>query len=498
MRFRSTDAARISAEELSRMAAPYGAKLAWFSEHGYRPHTWQLLFHCMRGEDDPTLRGWRHLVAGRRGGKTMSAAWEVGFYLDHPQQFFYDFHGRVDDDRPLWTWCLTRDHPSGFPALRAFREMLRATGKVKGREYMEHKGEKYFEFANGCLIQFKNVGDNPDGLRGPGLDILWMDEAAMIPSGEAWDVVRPALVDQKGALITTTTPKGRNWLYNTFWNDEALEDPIQGRVEYRSVDNPYLDKERIDRERRQMHPAIFAQEYLATFDAMTGVDLSTEWLNYYEAGSLQGAKLDRYIGVDPAISLEDRADYFAMTLLGVNRDTGDAFVLKQFKDRIPFAEQMEVISQWHKLYRPTFIGIEGVAYQKALVQNVARLPSMPPVIEVKAPSSKAARIIGMTPLFRSKRVHILPYHRDFIDEWTNYVADEKNPADDLLDSVEIALRIAGVVMPDGKEDLPTWQRHPERPADSLQDLAARKIDALKAGNYNNSQTYIEDDLGGEW
>lgn len=61
--------------------------------------------------------------------------------------------------------------------------------------------------------------------RGPGLDLLWIDEAAFIPDKEAWEVVFPALADKDGRAVFTTTPDGRNWYYDEFFNEDARADP---------------------------------------------------------------------------------------------------------------------------------------------------------------------------------------------------------------------------------------------------------------------------------
>src|SRR3990172_3671438 len=55
--------------------------------------------------------------------------------------------------------------------------------------------------------------DNPDSLRGEGLDFIVLDECAFIVE-EAWtEVLRPALSDRQGKAMFISTPKGRNW----FW-----------------------------------------------------------------------------------------------------------------------------------------------------------------------------------------------------------------------------------------------------------------------------------------
>src|SRR5438874_1533492 len=76
---------------------PSAQKFAWFLSKGYSPHLWQTIFHGM--QYDGKLTRFRNLVAGRRGGKTLSAAWEVLFYLQHPEIFHWDAH-RTESDKP--------------------------------------------------------------------------------------------------------------------------------------------------------------------------------------------------------------------------------------------------------------------------------------------------------------------------------------------------------------------------------------------------------------
>jgi phage terminase large subunit-like protein len=203
------------------LASLFPAKMYWFLSHGegaYKPHEWQASFHS--ANKDGKLLRFRHLVAGRRGGKTLSAAWETVFYCLYPEQFHLDAHGKKSS-RALWVWVLAKDHEVGFPAKQAFLEAMDAAGLVPNKDYRYNKTEKKIEFANGTLVQFKSA-DDPQSLRGAGLDILWIDEAAFVPSRDAWDVVRPALSDKLGLVITTTTPKGKNWFYKEFWGDAAM------------------------------------------------------------------------------------------------------------------------------------------------------------------------------------------------------------------------------------------------------------------------------------
>jgi phage terminase large subunit-like protein len=444
---------------------PY--KTYWFLKHGYTPHIWQHMFHG--AQTGSALTRFRHLVAGRRGGKTLSAAWEVLFYAMHPREFHRDAHG-VESERPLWIWALAKDYKVGRPSLLTFIEVIRQAGLVKGQDYEYNKTEKVFQFFGPneellSTVEFKSA-DDPQSLRGAGLDILWIDESAFLPNRDAWDVVFPALADREGLVITTTTPNGKNWFHQEFWSELARSDPGQFRVEYTSIDNPYFPHSQWEYALKHYHPVMFRQEFMAAFDALAGVSLSGEWLKFFVDGNpdIQSddiglpryrdddgqmrSNLRLFIGVDPAISLSDDADHFAMALIGITRDNSQAFLLDYFVDRIQIPEQLEKIREWFLKYRPEYIGIESIAYQQALAQLASRMDGMPPIVPILSQTKKKNdRIMQLGPPFRIGKIRIRRSHAKFIDQWVSFDYAERNNEDDLLDAVEIALSAAGVLLP---------------------------------------------------
>ena len=447
----------LAPERLLERASHFPIKFAWFLNHGYQPHSYQGIFHTQTFSDLPGERlcRYRHLVAGRRGGKTLSAAWEVLFYALHPVEFHWDAHKAISDE-PLHIWVLTKDHKVGRAPLLAFRRALTKAGLQNNVDYKENRSEMYFEFPNGSLVEFKTAVD-PQSLRGAGLDMMWLDEAAFIVDQEAYDVATPALDDKLGIVISTTTPDGKNWYYELFWSDEALDDPDIGRVEYRSIDNPYFPRSAWEERKKRYHPLLFKQEYEASFDSMAGKELAGEWLtkHFYTGGDLPRDKdnpkklaLEVWIGIDPAISLADTADRFAAAVIGVDRTLGTVYLLELVAERIPFPEQVELVRDLHQKWRPVLIGIENTAYQQALSQTTLRLEALPPIAPMPAQGKKAIRILSMSPMFRIGKARVRADQRDFIDEWLNYDSTLKNPKDDCLDAVEIAIRTAGALMPE--------------------------------------------------
>lgn len=477
-------ASDVAKEAYTAFAADFPVKLYWFLKQGYKPHEWQAAFHA--ASYNSRVCRFRHLVAGRRGGKTKSAAQEVLFYCLHPREFHRDAHS-VDSDRPLWVWILTKDHELGRPARIAFQEALNEAGLIKGTDYLWNKTEKTVTFlATETFVQFKSA-DDPQTLRGAGLDILWIDESAFITSKDAYDVTRPALSDKMGIVITTTTPQGKNWFWDMFFTAKPLADPHQFRVEYTSIDNPYFHAEEWVYAKENMHPALFAQEYMASFDAMAGLTLSGDWLHYYTMGDpdltrdLVGiprdetgkVKLRKYLGIDPSTGESD--DEFAICCIGVTEDLTMAFLLDYWAGHIQFPDQVDTIREWQLKWRPELIGIEANAYQKVLAQQANRLQGFPGIVPVISKGSKTERLIGLSPTLKIGKLRIHETHSKFIDQWVSYNAKSKINRDDVLDSVEVCMSVAGVILPTMQTR--DWQQPKSEHEEAMAQIAALRQNA---------------------
>lgn len=464
-RFHYSMGTRKVKEAVLRRAPHFANKLAWFLAHGYEPHTYQLAFHTLCDDATNKILPHRFLVAGRRGGKTLSAAWDVVFYALNPEAFHWDVH-KKQDDRPLHIWVLVPNFSSaGRAAKRAIlNDCLKKAGFERDKDYKYNQGENWIEFPNGSIIEFKTA-EQADSLVGAGIDILWIDEAAIIPVNTAYEYATPALDDHLGIVIGTTTPRGKNWFYELGWSPDAQQDETIGTVEYTSIHNPYYPRERWLYRKKRYHPLKFKQEYMAAFDSMAGKDLHGEWLHTYDLtelplkesklgvqlpdGSLRIANLDLdiYIGMDLAISLSVAADSFAYAVLGVTKDRAQAYLLDIWKGRIDFPDQVQLVAELHLKWRPMFIGIETVAYQAALVQMARRISTMPNISPQAAIGKKNDRILSMSPSFKIGQVKIRGEFKDFIDEWLDFDASRRNQKDDTLDAAEIALRTAGFLLP---------------------------------------------------
>ena len=123
------------------------------------------------------------------------------------------------------------------------------------------------EFVNGSIVALRGA-DNEDSLRGVSLASLVIDEAAYVKQ-TAWEMVlRPALSDQGGPAWFITTPAGLNWFHD-LW-EQAQEQPDWGTFSYTTVQGGNVAAEEIEAARRTLDERTFRQEYLASFETLSG------------------------------------------------------------------------------------------------------------------------------------------------------------------------------------------------------------------------------------
>jgi len=119
---------------------------------------------------------------------------------------------------------------------------------------------------NGSIIALRG-SDNPDSLRGPGLDALVLDEAAF-QKKEVWKVMRPMLADKKGWCLFISTPKGYNWFYDLYCAAENRKG--WKRFQFTTAEGGNVDPEEIEDAKGELDVKTFNQEFLASFETLNG------------------------------------------------------------------------------------------------------------------------------------------------------------------------------------------------------------------------------------
>lgn len=113
------------------------------------------------------------------------------------------------------------------------------------------------------------TADNPDRLRGRGLDFVVIDEFRDMDQSVWQDILRPALTDKKGEALFISTPNGHDILYDLYLLGQG-ENPEWKSWHYRTIDSPFIDAHEIEQAKNDLDKMTFEREYEASFDTAGG------------------------------------------------------------------------------------------------------------------------------------------------------------------------------------------------------------------------------------
>ena len=128
--------------------------------------------------------------------------------------------------------------------------------------------ELTFTLVNGSQIMIRSA-DNPDSIRGIGVDFVVIDEAADIPKlDDTWKaVIRPTLSDREGHALIIGSPKGRNFFYDMY-NTVGSE---WQSWQFTTLAGGNVSAEEIESAKKDLDERTFRQEYMAEWIDFQGL-----------------------------------------------------------------------------------------------------------------------------------------------------------------------------------------------------------------------------------
>jgi predicted phage terminase large subunit-like protein len=188
----------------------------------------------------------------------------------------------------------------------------------------------------------------------------------------------------------------------------------------------------------------------------------------YRREHIEDTIVRKITGIDPAISKKEKADDFASVTIAID-DDGYIYVTRAEDSKMSFPEQWRFILNRYDEEHPEAIGVETVAYQKALKEHVdeesRKSQRYIPLIEIHADTDKFRRITTMSPLVENGTIRFcLDGTQKKLISQLIFLGKIK---DDLADALEIAVRLArvsgfkpaiGTLLPPREENTPRGLR----------------------------------------
>jgi hypothetical protein len=209
---------------------------------GFTPHKCQAEVLSSKSRD-------LCICAGRRFGKSAIAA-----YIAIRTLLSGDKEGK-----PVKIWIVS---PTYDLSQRVFDYLVRwfslavpsQKGGISSRPFPQ------IRTAGGSIVQCKSA-ENPNGLLGEELDLLIIDEASRIPKNVYETYLFPTTTVRKGKTVFISTPFGKNWFFHKYLKLKETN----GSFTYKSIDNPSVGADEIERAKGMLPEQVFKQEYEAAF-----------------------------------------------------------------------------------------------------------------------------------------------------------------------------------------------------------------------------------------
>lgn len=137
---------------------------------------------------------------------------------------------------------------------------------IKNSEWKHLKSQRALEHvATRSRIEFHSA-EQGDRLRGAGLDLAILDEAADIPEAVWNNVVKPMLLERSGLALIIGTPRGTsNWLHRLYRIAEEKPGEMYSAVRLPTKENPRVPQQDLELFRQDMTEAEYRQEFEAEF-----------------------------------------------------------------------------------------------------------------------------------------------------------------------------------------------------------------------------------------
>jgi len=203
----------------------------------YDPHPAQLQLHNSKAR-------FRVCSTGRRWGKTLACSYEI-------------VKNALEKPGSLNWWVA----PVYNQSIIAYRLLSNAAQGVISQDL---RSLRRLELKTGSAIEFKSA-DNYNALRGVCIDMLVIDEAALVNREALESALRPTLSDTKGKAVFISTPKGRNFFFELFARGQDSGYPEWESFTFPTSANPYIDPLEIEEAKKTLPDNVFRQEYLAEF-----------------------------------------------------------------------------------------------------------------------------------------------------------------------------------------------------------------------------------------
>ena len=242
-------------------------------------------------------------------------------------------------------------------------------GQIPGVDVHLQRREINFSEVGGGWLQFKSA-EEPDSLRGEGIDFVVFDEAAHIKGlEETWEqCVRPSLMDRCGDAWFISTPFGFNYFNNLFLLSRDNQD--WSSFQFATSANPHINYDEIAELRKTLPALVARQEIDAEFVQLAGALFKRQNIQVIDTEPM----ITWVRSWDLAFTEKTTSDWTAGARMGMTQD-GTVVIADVVSGQMEWPDAVRCIANTAILDgRGVRQGIECVSAQVGVLQTLLRDP----------------------------------------------------------------------------------------------------------------------------
>jgi predicted phage terminase large subunit-like protein len=296
-----------------------------------------------------------------------------------------------------------------------------------------NKSDMIAHLVDGKTILLRSA-DEPDRLRGPNLGWFYLDEAALM-SRETWLIMIGRLREQPGRAWATTTPRGFDWLYETFNKQDENHQIIRSSTRDNVYNPPGFLESLLE-----AYPAEWqAQEVEGEFVSTAGAVFKREWFSQIVDSAPSGLRWIRYW--DLATSIKSTADYSCSAAVAL-ADDGVVYIRDMVRGKWEWPDCRRVMMQTMLADPEVEHGVESAMNGLAAFQELQREPMLTNIAfrSIRVDRDKVSRALPLAARAESGKVKLVRggWIRDAIEELVFF---PRGQHDDQVDCISGALQM---------------------------------------------------------
>jgi predicted phage terminase large subunit-like protein len=362
-------------------------------------HGWLPKFHAAQIEITKADSRYKVIAAGRRFGKGVVGVASAFRLASRGQKCRWVAPSYSSDS-----------YQSGW------RLALSLSRQIPGVDVHLQRREISFDRLGGAWLQFKTA-EEPNSLRGEGIDFVVFDEAAHVDGlEEMWEqCVRPSLMDRAGDAWFISTPAGFNYFNTLFLRSRNDQD--WASFQFPTGANPHIDPAEIAVMRASLPELVARQEIDAEFVQLAGALFKRQNINVLEAEPV-GIKWVR--SWDLAFTEKTTSDWTAGAKMGMDAN-GTIIIADMVSGQMEWPDAVRTIANTARLDGKTIKqGIECVSAQVGVLQTLLRDPLLVPYTfsPIEVHRDKITRALPLIARSEQGKFAIVRGHwnQKFIDE----------------------------------------------------------------------------------